>query len=395
MTVSLLPAGKDLRGTLPGRHHLIHVAPHNGAHRVALRAGISMAVPLLVLWLTGHVGWAPYAAFGAFTSLFGRGVGHAERLRMQLQAGTAQVLAVAIGAAIACSADRRWLAVVAVAGCAALGSLASDRLGWHPGGPLFIVFGSAAVGLAASVPSRIPVALAVSAAAALCAVAIGSAGRLRPATSRVLRSAILTPACRGRAATRARPARAAQDASQQAASGQAGEWRQGRAQAFRYGLAVLIAGGAATAAGIGHPYWAMVSAVVAVTGADTPARLARAVHRLAGTLAGVLIAAALLAPHLPALAVIAVIAVLQGATELAVGRHYAIAVMLLTPLALAMGTLAQPVSITTLLHDRTIETILGVAIGVIISLAAHQRQPMSLGKTQTPPEGSAAGACLR
>lgn len=118
----------------------------------------------------------------------------------------------------------------------------------------------------------------------------------------------------------------------------------------------------------------MVSAVVAVTGADTPARLARAVHRLAGTLAGVLIAAALLAPHLPALAVIAV---LQGATELAVGRHYAIAVMLLTPLALAMGTLAQPVSIMTLLHDRTIETILGVAIGVIISLAAHKRQPRS------------------
>lgn len=121
----------------------------------------------------------------------------------------------------------------------------------------------------------------------------------------------------------------------------------------------------------------MVSAVVAVTGADTPGRLARAVHRLAGTLAGVLIAAALLAPHLPALAVIAVIAVLQGATELAVGRHYAIAVMLLTPLALAMGTLAQPVSIMTLLHDRTIETILGVAIGVIISLAAHKRQPRS------------------
>lgn len=116
----------------------------------------------------------------------------------------------------------------------------------------------------------------------------------------------------------------------------------------------------------------MVSAVVAVTGADTPARLARAVHRLAGTLAGVLIAAALLAPHLPALAVIAV---LQGATEFAVGRT--IAVMLLTPLALAMGTLAQPVSIMTLLHDRTIETILGVAIGVIISLAAHKRQPRS------------------
>ena len=140
-------------------------------------------------------------------------------------------------------------------------------------------------------------------------------------------------------------------------------------------MAVLLAGAAATAAGIGHPYWSMVAAVAAVTGADIAARITRAVHRVVGTLAGVLAAAAILAPHLPVPVLIAVIAVLQAATELCVGRNYGLAVIFLTPLALAMGTLAQPVGTWTLLHDRAIETVLGAVIGATITLAANVRLP--------------------
>ena len=50
---------------------LLHVGPHRGAHRVAARASISVLVPLLVLWSTGHLDLAIYATFGAFTSLHG------------------------------------------------------------------------------------------------------------------------------------------------------------------------------------------------------------------------------------------------------------------------------------------------------------------------------------
>jgi uncharacterized membrane protein YccC len=116
----------------------------------------------------------------------------------------------------------------------------------------------------------------------------------------------------------------------------------------------------------------MVAAIVAVTGSDTAARLTRAVHRIVGTLAGVLFTAAILAPHLPVGALIVIIGLLQFATELVVGRNYALAVLFLTPLALIMGSLAQPVSISVLLHDRTIETVLGAAVGVVISLVAHR-----------------------
>ncbi len=45
---------------------LLRFAPHNGVHRVAARAGVSVLVPLLLLVLLGRQEWTAYAAFGAF-----------------------------------------------------------------------------------------------------------------------------------------------------------------------------------------------------------------------------------------------------------------------------------------------------------------------------------------
>lgn len=348
MTTTL--ARSDLKAALPRPQHLIRVTPSAGAHRVAVRAGVSVALPLAALWLTGHITWSMYAAFGAFASLYGRDAAYGARLRMQLQAGAALVLGVTAGTAIGWSPDRRWLAVPVVAACAFLVSLLADRLRWHPAGPLFVVFGAAAVGSHAAAPGQVPLAFAVAAGAALFAVAIGTAGRLRR-----LRGLLGS----GR--------RADSKAAAPATTRQGWQWTQ----AGRHGVAVLAAGAAATATGIGHPYWSMVAAVVAVTGADTTARLTRAIHRVVGTLAGVGLAAAILAPHLPVGALIIIVGLLQFATELVVGRNYALAVVCLTPLALTMGTLAQPASTWSLLHDRAIETVLGAVIGMAVSLAAH------------------------
>jgi uncharacterized membrane protein YccC len=215
-------------------------------------------------------------------------------------------------------------------------------------------------------PGDIPVAFAVAAAAALLAAAIGTAGRFRPGsrqtTARQAPAQLIT---------------AGPLPAEPASAQPRWQWRP----AARYAVAVLLAGAAATAAGIGHPYWSMVAVVAAVTGADTTARITRAVQRVAGTLAGVLAAAAILAPHLPVPVLIAVIAALQAATELCVGRNYALAVIFLTPLALAMGTLAQPVGTWMLLHDRAIETVLGAVIGAAIALAVHVRPPDQAGRS--------------
>lgn len=56
---------------------------------------------------------------------------------------------------------------------------------------------------------------------------------------------------------------------------------------------------------------------------------------------------------------IVVIVVLQAGAELWVGRNYAIALIVVTPLALLMVHTVSPVPTGTLLFDRGVETVIG------------------------------------
>ena len=97
--------------------------------------------------------------------------------------------------------------------------------------------------------------------------------------------------------------------------------------AVRDAVAVVVAGGAAVALGIGHPYWAMVSAVAPLGVRGVTGQLGRAVHRVVGTLLGLLPSAALLALDLRGVALVLLVAVLQFVTELLVGRNYGLALL--------------------------------------------------------------------
>ena len=109
------------------RRQLLAVGSSPGSHRVALRAAVSVLVPLLVLWSAGRIEWSIYATFGAFTSLYGRNVVHHARLRMQGRVAVCLVSAVGIGTLVGVSPHRSWLAIPVVATVAALGSLVSDE----------------------------------------------------------------------------------------------------------------------------------------------------------------------------------------------------------------------------------------------------------------------------
>jgi len=85
---------------LPRPRDLVRFGPHNDSHRVALRAGVSVGLPLVLLTATGHRSWLAYAAFGAFTSLYGRGEGYRRRMHTQLAAALTLVLAVGFGTAV-------------------------------------------------------------------------------------------------------------------------------------------------------------------------------------------------------------------------------------------------------------------------------------------------------
>jgi hypothetical protein len=154
----------------------LRVGPHNGAHRVALRAGISVLVPLLLLWWFDRIDWSIHAAFGAFTSLYGRNRVGLSRVQMQVSLGVLLTGAVGLGAWVSTSEHRAWLAVPIAALVAGLGSWISDVEDWHPPGPLFLIFGFAAVASIPATSHDIPVALLVAASSATFSVVVGSAG---------------------------------------------------------------------------------------------------------------------------------------------------------------------------------------------------------------------------
>ncbi|GAB4013371.1 FUSC family protein [Nocardioides ultimimeridianus] len=331
-----------------GWRRLFVVNQVSGSRRIAARAAVSVLVPLLVVYAADQPRWSLYATFAAFTALYGRERVDLPRVRLQVVAGLSLVLAVTLGAVVAVSPDRAWLAVPIAAVLATAVTWISGTQGWHPPGSLFCLFGFAAV---ASVPGtwhQVGEAAAVAASSAAFAVVVGNIGAV---VRRVRRTAAVTP-------------------PGPAIGGASGRWVR---QAWMSGLGVAIAGSIATGAGIGRPYWAMVSAVVPLVAPDFALQVVRGAHRIMGTAGGLVTAWALLELHLPVLATILLVAALQAMTELVVGRHYAAALIFITPLALLMVHLAAPIPIPELLTDRGLETLIGVTIGLAIGWAGRVR----------------------
>ncbi len=323
--------GEQLRATLRG---LLHIRQEQGAHRVALRAGVSVLVPLLAVLAVDRPDWSLYAAFGAFTALYGRNHVHLSRAAMQASAGAALTVSVVLGVLVGSLESRAWAAVPVAAVIAALGAVLAAAQDWHPPGPIFLVFGFGAVASVPHAVADVPAAVAVAGLSSLFALLVGNLGSF----------------FRRR---KSRPARLRH------------VWTW---EPARYAVAVLLSGATATAIGIGHPYWAMVAAVAPLSAPGVTAQLVRAGHRIVGTLLGLLTSAALLAPGLSPAATVLVVAGLQIVTELLVGRNYGLALLFITPMALLMGQLVAARPTGSLLFDRGVETVIGALIGGAIVL---------------------------
>lgn len=318
------------------------VGPANNDHLPALRVAIGVALPLLVLLAFDRKDLAIYAVFGAFTGIYGRGEPHQLRLEHQLQAGAYLTASVLIGIALSAAQLDPWVFVAVISVLTALGSVAADRLMLRPSGPFFGLFSLAAC---ASIPLTAPAwqaALACVAAVAL-SVAIGFAGwfRSRDWRSGYSRSDVLPAVAAPRAVA---------------------------VQAVRYLLAIGVAGAVALFSGLGHTYWAMLAASIPLAGPNTSARVRRGLQRILGTFAGLAVAAVLLWPHLPPWLLILVVVLLQFGAEMFVIRHYGLALLFITPLALLMTELAHPVDPGPLLLDRGLETLIGALVGIAVVL---------------------------
>jgi hypothetical protein len=308
---------------------------------VALRAGITLAVPLAVLAAVNRTDLILYPTFGAFAAVYGRGPSVRARLAVRSEAALWLCACVTAGAAVG-TFHREWLAIIVTALVALAGSVLAGQRGWQPPGPVLGVF---AVAVPASVPvdaSRIGVAFALSAVTALLAVSLDGVWL-------VLRAFGVAADVDGDERDRV-PARLA------AVGG------------LRTAAAVVAAGGLSTGLHWGHPYWAMIAAAAATSGPTVSDRVVRGVHRVIGTLVGLAVTDAVLEIR-PGIATTVAIAVLcQMAAQLLVRRNYALSLVFITPMAILMVELGRRQPLHALLRDRALETVLGAACGIVVTL---------------------------
>ncbi|MEV6841113.1 FUSC family protein [Streptomyces sp. NPDC051133] len=138
--------------------------------------------------------------------------------------------------------------------------------------------------------------------------------------------------------------------------------------ALRMTLGTGVAGGLALLLGLGHGYWAAISAAAVLHSVNIRTTAQRAAQRAMGTVVGLLIAVGVLAAH-PGPEVLAlVIVLLEFLLEYAVVRNYTLGVVFVTPMALLLSDMATPVSAGELVYDRGLASFLGIAVGLVCAL---------------------------
>lgn len=147
-----------------------------------------------------------------------------------------------------------------------------------------------------------------------------------------------------------------------------------RLAGVRVAASGATAGAIALVTGLTHPAWAQMGATATLQGTTTQHAVVRALQRGGGTVVGALLAWPLLAAHLPFAATCAVVVALQVVTEIVVGRHYGLAMLTITPMALLMTSLGAAADPGTMALSRALDTVVGAALGVLAVVLVHPRR---------------------
>lgn len=331
---------------------LLSLGPANNDQWVALRMALGIFLPLFGLLALDRLDLMVFVIFGAFTGVYGRVQGYGNRLAAQTKAGT--LFLVVIGAAALASRylvnhdeiiAGTWMVVGLTTLVSGICSVITGYLQLRPAGSLFHIFAFAAIASMAHQPPPLE-SLIAALVAVLFSVVLGFSGIIftkgatwGPFTAR-------TPL--------SRPVRMA-------------IWNEAWLYMLAAGLAGFTANLLAPALSTGHSYWAMVAAVVPLVGHTTRHRVRRGVHRILGTLTGLLAMAAVIAMDPPVWALLAMIGLLQFGAEMFIARNYFLGQIFVTPLAL-MGVSVGSGLDTALLYDRMLETVIGAVIGMLVVL---------------------------
>ncbi|KAF4408356.1 FUSC family protein [Streptomyces lycii] len=145
----------------------------------------------------------------------------------------------------------------------------------------------------------------------------------------------------------------------------------------RTAVGCALAGWVSLLLGVGHPYWAVVTAA-AVFQANTTLSWHRVVQRTLGNLVGLLLFTALL-PVIgtgPPTMVLLVVLFQIGAEAL-ITRNYWLGTVCVTPMALLLAMFASDTPAEVLVADRWTDTLVGVAVGLLSCVLVTNRRAAS------------------
>ncbi|MDN8547719.1 FUSC family protein [Microbacterium sp. NM3R9] len=314
---------------------------------LGLQAATAMAVPVIALSAIGYESIGLLAATGAFATLYGGRFTPRERIvvvpivaALLWACAAAGVLAAVLGPVVVAAG----LVVVAVAASALVFGLSVG-----PPGPLFpvLIYGLSAHVTAPTASHRgldPGLYLAVLAASLAFAWVVTAIPALRSKHRR----------------TPPRPL--------SALFPRAHRETEARTLVVRAAAVAIVGTAASLVVDPERAYW-IVGAGIAVLGVSTSRRVAlsRGIHRALGTAVGAGVYLAIAFVPLPGIVLGVVLGALQFVVELVVVRHYALALLFITPLVLlilgAAGGSGPELAI-----ERVVDTAVGAALGTLSSL---------------------------
>jgi hypothetical protein len=336
----------------------------------AVRAAVAGGVPLAVLIGTGHTEYAAFALFAGFTAIFGAREAYRRRVVTVTTAGLLLAACMLGGLAISITGAPLWVEAIGLVVVLVVSVCTLTVLQTIPAQPIFPVF---AFVVCALVPARVadlPLIVAIVLGAVAFAWLVAMSGSL---PRRLWHAA---------APHRFRPF--VPDAARTLAT-----LRQ-RALWETVGLNVvgaLVAGAVAESIPVlGHPYWAVIAVISTLPAMRQRHTAVRALHRVLGTIGGTVIAVGVLLLHPTAWWIVVIAAVGQFGAEIFVARNYAVCLLFLTPLALAVSWLSVPEAPESLAVDRIAQTAIGAAVSVLMMLGGRvveERRGRALGATSS------------
>jgi hypothetical protein len=323
----------------------------------AARVSLGLVLPGAALVIADRPELIIYAVFGSFAGMYGRAESRTLRLLHQSQGALLLLTGTVVGVLLAQAHADRPTIIVAATCFAVVGSLVADFFSLRPEGPFYGIFALGA--LAGTPPLGSPVALAgIAVGSAALAVLIGLASG---GTGDPVRQLVETVR---EQRLRSRPGAVV--------------------HALRYAIAVAAAGSAALACGLAHVNWAIAGAAVTLAAADTRGRLLRGIHRVVGTIAGLVVTALVLAPGFSPRTLAIVVICLIFPTELFMALNYALALSFFTPMIMLMTELAEPIGMRELLEDRAFGTMLGVLVALAVSWVLRDAKTLAATRAPSP-----------